>query len=75
MDIEMLLGALRILKNNSEIIGMDIVGDYSPMKFNSFFKGMISRHDHPDQRADEMERDEIIRINETTNVKILELFL
>ena len=75
LSLGWLLEAIKILKNNTTIIGMDIVGDYSPVKTNSLFKKFCSKWDHPRQLAQEISFDKINEINEATNLKILELFL
>jgi len=75
LSIDWLLDALKVLKDKANIIGMDITGDYSPITVNSAFKRLCAKLDHPRQSAERMKPEEINRINEETNLKILELFL
>ncbi|MDD5680428.1 MAG: arginase family protein [Candidatus Omnitrophica bacterium] len=75
VSLDWLLEALRALRDNANIIGMDITGDYSPATASSGFKRFCINRDHPPQLAAKIDRDEVNRINESTNLKILELFL
>lgn len=75
ITLDWLLDALRVLRDNANIIGMDITGDYSPITSDSMIKRICAAWDHPGQYARKMSREEITRINEATNLKILELFL
>jgi len=75
ISLAWLLEALKILRDNTTIIGMDIVGDYSRIKTKSLFKKLCSNWDHPRQLADGLSFYKINEINEATNLKILDLFL
>jgi hypothetical protein len=75
VSLDWLLEALRALRDNANVIGMDITGDYSPVVTRSGIKRFFIDRDHPPQLAGKMDRDEIDRINEATNLKILGLFL
>jgi arginase family enzyme len=75
VTLDWLLEALGVLRDNANIIGMDITGDYSPIKADSVIKKICTALDHPRQAAREMDMEKINRINEDTNMKILELFL
>ena len=75
MSLNWLLKALKVLKDKATIIGMDIVGDYSRINVKSIFKKICINWDHPRQLAEELSLQKIREINETTNLKILELFL
>jgi arginase family enzyme len=73
LAIEQLLLMLRLIKENLNIAGMDITGDYSRVRFSGKIKGIFSRLDHPREvQADKIPEEEITRINEFTNMKILE---
>lgn len=74
LSLEQLLQALKIIKDNSEIIGLDITGEYSPISVSGKFKGILSRLDHPKKNfADSLNIAAISEINERTNLKILDL--
>jgi arginase family enzyme len=73
--LDLLLDALKVLKDKANIIGMDITGDYSPIRVNSLFKRLCTMLDHPRQSGRKMDAEEVARINEETNLKILRLFL
>ncbi len=75
ITLDWMLDALKVLKDKANVIGMDITGDYSPIMADSFLKRICTAWDHPRQYARKMSREEINRINEATNMKILELFL
>ncbi len=73
LSLDELLLMLKVIKQNSDIIGADIVGDYSPILIQGKIKKLCSRLDHPKRiRAYNLSPDEISRINEETNLKILE---
>lgn len=73
--LDWLLEALKALKDKANVIGMDITGDYSPVKTDSVIKKICAALDHPRQAARGMSAEKINKINEDTNMKILELFL
>jgi len=73
LSLKQLLLMVKALKDNLEIIGLDITGDYSPVLINHMLKAMLSRLDHPrgaGAGADFLQRAD--QINEQTNLKILE---
>ncbi len=73
LAIEQLLLMLKLIKENLNIVGLDITGDYSRAGVSGKIKGIFSRLDHPKSiRADNTPEEEITRINELTNIKILE---
>ncbi len=72
--LEELLMLIGLVKDNLDIIGLDITGDYSPPHVRGGLKALCSRLDHPrDFSAKAMAQDRIDSINEETNIKILEL--
>lgn len=74
LPLEWLLKALSAIKSQKNIVGMDITGEYSPILIKNPLKKFLSFFDHPKQAAKSVEYSEIISTNETTNLKILELF-
>lgn len=73
LSLEELLLMLKLIKQNMDIIGLDICGDYSPVSIQGGIKRIISRLDHPkDIKANELEDSAITAINEDTNLKILQ---
>lgn len=74
INLDWLLEALKILRDNTAIIGVDIAGDYSRIKINSLFKKLCSNWDHPRQLAEELSLHRINEINEATNLRVLDLF-
>ena len=72
MPIEWLLSSLRTLKDNAEIIGMDIIGDYSPIVADTAIKRYLTSVDHPDLGG--IDEARATDINEETNMRILSLF-
>ena len=76
MPLDKLLLMLRMIKEEKEIIGADVTGDYSPILIDSWFKRKCSDLDHPKKiSAMQMPLEEIRRLNELTNVKIAEVLL
>jgi arginase family enzyme len=75
-SLEELLFMLKLIKDNVEILGVDIVGDYSPISLRSKFKALISRLDHPKQvAAEKFPEEQILQVNTETNLRILEAIL
>ena len=73
LTIEQLLLMLQVIKDNLNIVGVDITGDHSKVTVSGRIKGILSRLDHPKAvKADNTPEGEIIRINELTNMRILE---
>jgi len=76
LSLEELLIMLKIIKENLDIIGLDICGDYSPIFITSKVKAFFSRLDHPKDIAANHLSDSLINTtNQTTNLKILETLL
>ena len=66
---------LKELKDNLEIVGMDITGDYSSAHLKGIVKNAVSYLDRPkDVKALSYPEAFITKVNEQTNLKILELF-
>ena len=75
-ELEELLLMLKLIKDNCRIIGLDITGDYSAVRTEGFIRTAVAYIDHPrDFSAKGRDQPEIDRINETTNIRILELLL
>ncbi len=74
LSLGQLLMMLQIIKEKLDIVGLDITGDYSKISISGTIKGLISRLDHPKEiKADKLPQDLITSINESTNLKILDL--
>ena len=73
-SLDELLLILRLIKENFEIAGVDITGDYSKISVSGRLKALCSRLDHPkDIAAAKMPESIITAVNEDTNLKILEV--
>lgn len=76
LGLEELLLMLRLLRENLDILGADITGDYSPPVFAGLFKAFCGRMDHPRNYSARTKSDAMIHgINEQTNLRLLELLL
>jgi len=76
MPLDVLLSMLKMIKENLDIIGMDIAGDYSPIRVDGVFKKIASMLDHPRKvRAAELPGSSVTAVNELTNLKILDLMI
>ncbi|MFA5144707.1 MAG: arginase family protein [Candidatus Omnitrophota bacterium] len=76
LSLDELLLMLRLIKDNLDIIGMDITGDYSKISLAGKCKGFFSRLDHPKEiNAQEFPESFITATNEEANLKILELLI
>lgn len=65
---------LKLIKENLDIIGVDIVGDYSEISVRGKLKKIISYLDHPESLKTKYLSDTFMNeINEATNLRILEL--
>ncbi len=74
MALDELLLMLKVIKENSDIAGVDIAGDYSLVVIKGGFKKFCSRWDHPREIGSKgLSPDEINSINEETNLKILDV--
>jgi len=73
LSIEELILILKILKENLDILGVDITGDYSKISVKGKLKFIFSKIDHPMKvAADKYQEDAINSVNEETNLKILQ---
>jgi len=74
ISLEELLLMLRLIKENLDIIGMDITGDYSRISLAGNYKRFFSKIDHPKNiNAEKFPQSFITATNEEANLKILEL--
>ena len=72
-ELEELLMFLKLIKKNLEIVGLDIVGDYSVPGVKGWIKRTLSALDHPKDFSAKRKAKELIReVNEQTNIRILE---
>jgi len=73
-SLDELLLMLKIIKENTELLGVDICGDYSPVAIRGKWKNFCSRLDHPkDFTAKGLPESVITATNESTNLKILQV--
>jgi hypothetical protein len=71
-----LTAALSWIKNNLDIVGLDITGEYSKPKIKGIVKNICSRFDHPrDYSAKDKFPQLIEDTNEHTNIRLLEALL
>lgn len=74
MSLEEFLLMLKLIKENLDIIGMDITGDYSKISLAGNYKRFFSKLDHPKNiDAEKFSASFITATNEEANLKILEL--
>lgn len=74
--LEQLTSALKTIKENFEIIGADITGEYSEIEVKGAVKKVISYFNHPRNfSARDTLRSRIDAINEAANLTILEALL
>jgi len=72
LHLDQLLIMLKLFRENSDIIGLDITGDYSAPKIKNLIKAVISKLDHPkDFTAHNYPAELIASVNEQTNLAIL----
>jgi len=64
---------LRLIRENLDIVGMDITGDYSPPRMDGRIKTILSKLDHPrDHSSFQQTVLETGAVNERLNLQILE---
>lgn len=74
LKLDELLLMLKLIKENRDIVGMDIAGDYSKIAVAGAVKAILSGLDHPKKiRADRLPESVINATNEATNLKILQV--
>lgn len=72
LELATLLECLREIALTRDIVGLDIVGDYSPPSFRSALKAWCARWDHPaEYTARGRDADAIAHLNAATNARIL----
>jgi len=72
LRLDQLLTMLKLMRENLDIIGLDVAGDYSVPVILNKIKAVISRLDHPKKfTADNYPADLISSVNEQTNLAIL----
>jgi len=73
LSLDELILMLKLIKENLNIVGLDIAGDYSKEAGLGRLKRFFSRMDHPREIiADKIHQEEITGINERANLRILE---
>jgi len=73
LSLEELLLIIKLIKENLDIVGLDIIGDHSKICIENRFKRILSYLDHPRNLiSNKFSESAITAINENTNLKILE---
>lgn len=75
-DLSQLLLMLKLVKENLDIVGLDITGEYSKPEHRNKLRTLISRLDHPKNYTAKSKPANLVNsVNEQTNIKIIELLL
>ena len=65
---------IKLIKENLDIVGADVTGDYSRISTYGIVKKTISRINHPKNfSAKDLPEAHITAVNEKTNLKIAEI--
>ena len=76
MTVDHVCDILKVIKERCDIAGMDITGDYSPVKTGNALKDIMLRWAHPRGiAASGYSASAITAVNERTNLKIIETML
>jgi hypothetical protein len=76
LSLDELLLMLKLIKENLDIVGLDITGDYSGIYLKGAYKKFFSKIDHPKHiNAKSFPESSVAAVNEETNLKILELLI
>ncbi|MDD4899051.1 MAG: arginase family protein [Candidatus Omnitrophica bacterium] len=71
-SLEEVLSLLGLIKDNFNIAGFDITGEYSPILVKGILKRIASYFDHPKKiKALSLPGSQIRKVNEETNLKIM----
>jgi arginase family enzyme len=74
LELEDLLLMVKFIKENCEIVGLDITGDYSEVRTEGFVRTAINDIGHPRNfSAKGRSQVEVDSVNESTNIKILDI--
>lgn len=74
LELEELLTILKVIKEYTDIVGLDITGDYSKVNIKNRIKSFCSRLDHPKNFSAKNKPLTLVdSINAQTNIRILEL--
>lgn len=72
-DLFLMLG---IIKQETDIIGVDVTGDYSADVLKGTIKNVVSKFNHPKNfSARGVSESEVTRINENTNLEIMKFLI
>lgn len=75
-SLDELLLFLKLIKESLDIVGLDITGDYSPIKVKGAIRKISSFLDHSKKvKAAQLPESVATTINEDTNLKILEVII
>jgi arginase family enzyme len=76
MSLDDLLFMLKMIKKEKDIIAADIAGDYSPVLIDGWLKKRYAELDRPKKTSSiGRKAEEILRINESTNLKIVQALI
>ena len=76
LELAELLLLLKFIKENTEVVGLDITGDYSPVKTEGFIRMAITAINHPRYPSAKGKPQSLIdSVNAAVNIKILELLM
>jgi len=71
-SLEEVLSLLKLIKENFNLVGFDITGEYSPIVVKGVLKKIAAYFDHPKKiKALGLPEGAITKVNEETNLKIL----
>ena len=75
MGLEELLRMVGLIRENFEVVGVDVTGEYSSPVVTGGFKGIVSRLDHPKEySALGKAQSQITFVNQRTNTALAESF-
>ncbi|MFH1395215.1 MAG: hypothetical protein ABIH09_03575 [Candidatus Omnitrophota bacterium] len=76
VSLESLVLMLKLFKQETDIVGANVTGDYSEVFIQNMVKSVVSQLDHPNKfSAKDFSESEIIRINERTNLEIMKVLI
>ena len=74
LSLDELFLFLKLIKENLDIVGLDITGDYAPLKVKGAVRRIALFLDHPKGvKAAQLPESVVTATNEDTNLKILKV--
>jgi len=76
LSLDDLFLMLKVIKQEMDIVGVDVTGDYSDISVRGVVKNIVSGFNHPKNfSAKGFSKSDVIRVNEDTNLEIVKFLM